>query len=109
MLRHLLLAAIVSLLWPMLLAAADAALPAEDPPPVFDRRPYEEAKAAAVKDKKWFLVKATASWCGPCKQMDKTTWRDEQVVAWLKDHAVAVQLDVDEQKPLSRQLDIQAM
>lgn len=89
--------------------AAPGAVQSADRPPIFDERPYAEAKAAAVAERKWFIVKATAVWCGPCKQMDRTTWRDEKVVAWLTEHAIAVSVDVDQQKPLARELRIEAM
>ncbi|HYF14672.1 MAG TPA: thioredoxin family protein [Phycisphaerales bacterium] len=82
---------------------------ADDAPPVFDKRPYADAKKAAADAKKWFIVKATAVWCGPCKQMDKTTWRDEKVVEWAKQNAVVVALDVDKHPKLARQLNIEAM
>jgi thiol-disulfide isomerase/thioredoxin len=96
--------------------AASAAVPttvaasaAADLPPVFDTRPYAEAKAAAEAADKWFIVKGTAVWCAPCKQMDRTTWRDEKVVAWCKEHAIVVALDVDQQKSLARELRIEGM
>lgn len=78
-------------------------------PPVFTQKPYEEAKALAKKQGKWFIVKATAEWCPPCKQMDKTTWIDAKVVAWVEKNAVAVQLDVDKEPKLAETLKIQAM
>lgn len=81
----------------------------DEPPPVFDNRPYSEARNAAEEEKKWFIVKGTAEWCGPCKQMDATTWRDEKVVAWLKEHAIAVAVDVDKHKAVARDLKIRAM
>lgn len=80
-----------------------------DPPPIFDTRSYAQAKSAAEAGKKWFIVKATADWCVPCKQMDKTTWRDEKVVKWLKEQAVLVAVDVDKQKDVAKQLEIRAM
>lgn len=76
---------------------------------VFDERPYAEARDAAKKDEKWFIVKATAVWCGPCKQMDRTTWRDEQVVKWVHNNAVAVSVDVDKLPEIAKQLRIRAM
>lgn len=82
---------------------------ASDKPPIFDTRPYAESRAAAEASGKWFIVKATAVWCAPCKQMDRTTWRDEKVVSWLKEHAVAVAVDVDENRELAESLGIQAM
>jgi thioredoxin 1 len=80
-----------------------------DEPPIFDKRPYVDAKKAAEDAKKWFIVKATASWCMPCKRMDKTTWRDDKVVKWLTDNAVVVALDVDAQKKIAMDLGIEAM
>lgn len=92
-----------------LLLAAPAVVRGDDPPPVFDKRPYADARQAAMDAKKWFVVKGTAEWCMPCKQMDRTTWRDEKVVAWLKEHAFAVAVDVDKQRAVARDLKIRAM
>ena len=38
--------------------------------------------------------------------MDKTTWVDETVVSWVKEHAIAVQVDVDDRRPLAMELEI---
>jgi thioredoxin-like negative regulator of GroEL len=77
-----------------------------DHPPVFDTRSYAEAKAAAEADHRWFIVKGTAVWCPPCKAMDKTTWRDESVVAWFRQNGIAVALDVDLEPQIAKKLDI---
>ncbi len=81
----------------------------DDTPPVFDTRPYSEARKAAESANKWFIVKATAVWCGPCKQMDKTTWRDAKVVSWIETNAIAVALDVDREPQVAADLGIEAM
>ena len=65
----------------------------------------ERAKAKGL----WLIVDATAEWCGPCKQMDKVTWRDADVARWFDDHALAVQVDVDADGDLARRLEIRAM
>jgi len=86
--------------------------PASKAPPhpeVIDTRPYAEAKAAAEKEDKWFLVKATAVWCMPCKQMDRTTMVDPKVVEWLKKNAIIVSVDVDKEPALAKSLEIAAM
>jgi thioredoxin 1 len=78
-------------------------------PPVFDERAFAEAKQAAVGADKWFIVSGSAEWCMPCQKMDQTTWRDEKIVNWLEKHAIAVAVDVDDQKELAQKLSIEAM
>lgn len=78
-------------------------------PAIFDTRTYEEAKKAAEESGKWFIVKGTATWCPPCRVMDKTTWVDPKVVAWLEANAVAYALDVDKERSIATSLEIQAM
>ncbi len=77
-------------------------------PGVFTNRPYTQAETEADNSGKVFLVDATAAWCGPCKIMDRTTWKDPRVVSWISDNAVAVQVDVDRHPKLARQLRIVA-
>lgn len=78
-------------------------------PAVFSKVSYADAIKASEADKKYLIVKGTAVWCGPCKQMDKTTWVDERVVQWVKDHGTAISLDVDKHPNTARNLKINAM
>ncbi len=78
-------------------------------PPVFRSTPFEQAQRLAEQSNKLFLVDATASWCGPCKMMDRTTWTDGRVAAWIHEHAVAVQFDVDKDPKRAGALKIAAM
>jgi thioredoxin 1 len=80
-----------------------------EPPALFDSRPFQEAKDAAAKGGKLCLVDATATWCGPCKMMDRTTWVEGRVVKWIGANAIAVQIDVDAQKQLAGDLQIKVM
>jgi len=76
---------------------------------VFGEEGLEAAGARAVATGKWLLVDATAPWCQPCKLMDRTTWRDPAVEAWIAEHAVAVQVDVDADQTAAQALAIGAM
>ncbi len=82
---------------------------ADEAPPVFSKTPFAAARESTKGNAKILIVKATAAWCGPCKAMDKTTWRDEKVVAWVKDNGLAIQLDVDKEPKIAQELSIEAM
>lgn len=78
-------------------------------PRVFETEGYAHARTRAVESGRLLLVDATALWCRPCRQMDRTTWVDDRVVNWIDEHAVAVQMDVDREKDRARKLRIEAM
>ena len=78
-------------------------------PGIFSHKGYEADRAAATEANKLHVVYFTASWCGPCKKMKRTTWVDESVVSWLEEHAVVTPVDVDEQRKLAQQMRIRAM
>lgn len=79
------------------------------PPDVFSQLDFDAATERATDEGRWLIVKGTAAWCMPCKQMDKTTWVDESVVAWIDEHAVAIQVDVDRSPKTAKALLVRAM
>ncbi|MBL8887096.1 MAG: thioredoxin family protein [Phycisphaerales bacterium] len=82
---------------------------AADLPPAFSDVTLDAAKKQVEGSDKIVVIKFTAEWCPPCKAMDKTTWRDQSVVKWVKDHGVALQVDVDKDQKTARAYNIEAM
>lgn len=65
----------------------------------------KEARAAG----KLVMIDFKAEWCGPCKMLDRTTWKDESVVSSVKGKAVAVKVDVDENGELASRYGIHSL
>ena len=65
----------------------------------------KEAKASS----KLVMIDFKAEWCGPCKMLDRTTWKDENVISSVKGKAVAVKVDVDENRELASKYSIHSL
>src|SRR5579859_2382468 len=51
--------------------------------------------ARAARERKPVLLSITASWCGACHEMDRTTYADPRVAAIVREQFVAVRVDTD--------------
>lgn len=56
---------------------------------------WDVANKEAVKSKKYIFVDAYATWCGPCKQLKATTFKDKEIAAFFNEHFINVSLDVE--------------
>lgn len=56
---------------------------------------FAAAMEKAKEEGKMVFVKYTASYCAPCKTMEKEALSDDAVVAKLNDLAVSVHVDID--------------
>lgn len=54
-----------------------------------------DAKAMAKKKKKIIFIDAYASWCGPCKMLDKNTFSDASVGTYFNDKFINVKIDCE--------------
>jgi thiol:disulfide interchange protein len=55
----------------------------------------EEAKTLAKKKKKIIFIDAYASWCGPCKMLDKNTFSDASVGTYFNDKFINLKIDCE--------------
>lgn len=58
------------------------------------------AQAEAKKTKRPLLVYFSTSWCGPCKEMKRTTFKDAKVVAESRKWTM-VQIDAEKQASIA--------
>ncbi|WP_022667719.1 thioredoxin family protein [Desulfospira joergensenii] len=57
-------------------------------------------REARQENKKIFLHFMT-QWCGYCKKMNATTFKDEEVIAFLNRHFVSIKVDGDREKAIT--------
>ena len=69
---------------------------------------FEAALKKAAAEKKLVMVDFFTTWCGPCKQLDKTTWKDAKVQSWLDKHTIALKIDAEKQVALARKYKVRA-
>lgn len=72
------------------------------------RGSLDAAKEEAQRSGKPILVDFFATWCGPCKLMDKQTWANADVIKETQ-RWITVRLDVDQNKQLAGQYRVQAI
>lgn len=78
-------------------------------PAIFADQSFDQAVAQSKEQKKLLVVKFTADWCPPCKQMDKTTWVDKSLVEWVGANGAAIAVDVDKEPKVAEANQIEAM
>jgi YHS domain-containing protein/thioredoxin-related protein len=64
------------------------------------RNSYKQAAEEARHRRRPIILKITATWCGPCRQMNQLTFTDERVRRRLRRDFVLLALDADEHPEL---------
>lgn len=59
---------------------------------------FEEAASKTASQPKMILVDVYTDWCGWCKKMDKDTFRDPKVIAFVNEHFYPVKLNAENSK-----------
>ncbi|WP_378183360.1 thioredoxin family protein [Aquimarina sp. SS2-1] len=63
------------------------------------------AQTIALQQNKLIIADFWATWCGPCKQMDKKLWNTQEMAA-LSNKFVFLKINIDQEKALSERFDV---
>ena len=69
---------------------------------------YDKALQQAKKEDKLVVIDFFATWCGPCKMMERTTFADERVRRRMTEF-VPLKIDVDQQREIAAKYGIQSL
>lgn len=61
----------------------------------FETLSFDEAIQKAKKEKKLIFLDAYAVWCGPCKMMDRTTFKSEEVGKVFNKNFINIKIDME--------------
>lgn len=59
---------------------------------------WEQLKKKAAQEDKFIFIDAYASWCGPCKQMDRDVYPTESIGEFVNEHFLVVKVQMDTSK-----------
>ncbi len=62
---------------------------------------WSEVEEALKKEKRKVLVDVYTDWCGYCKKMDKTTFKDKNVVEYINENFYAVKFNAEEKETIT--------
>ena len=70
---------------------------------------FSAGMARGKSENKTVFVHFYAKWCGPCKIMDKKTFKDPGVIAALNQDFIPIKIDVDRNQKVSKLFKVKAI
>jgi len=67
----------------------------------FNTSKWEEVTKTAKKEKKIIFIDAYTTWCGPCKQMANTTFKDPEVGKLFNDNFISTKIDMESEEGIA--------
>jgi thioredoxin-related protein len=61
----------------------------------------ETAADRNKEEKKFFFIDIYTDWCGWCKKMDQSTFKDSAVVDYMSEHFYAVKMNAESKDPIA--------
>lgn len=77
---------------------ADSAIPIGAPIKWYS---YEEGMKLGKEQQKKIFLSFYADWCHFCKQMDKNTFTDSRVIAYMNEKFIAIKVNTDKNMPIA--------
>lgn len=59
---------------------------------------WDQIKTKAKEENKYIFMEVFATWCGPCKLMNKDVYLDEKLGAFMNDRFISVKVQTDQTK-----------
>lgn len=75
---------------------------------VFRALSFAEASKTAEAENKIVFIDFYTTWCGPCKRLDETTWKDSSVAKLLAEKSIPLKVDAEQQSALAKKYGIEA-
>jgi thioredoxin-like negative regulator of GroEL len=89
-------------------ALAAGLLQAAEEPALFSELSFDAALKQAGDQKKIVFVDFYTTWCGPCKQLDRTTWQDKAAISLLREKSIPLRIDAEKETSLAERFKISA-
>jgi len=99
----------IPLLFVIFLVLTAITLPSANARNQIQWRSYEDGKSLAQSESKKIFLNFRADWCTYCLNMEKKTFTDADIVAFLNSNFINIKVDVDREKSVARKYNIQPL